>query len=59
MHITYGFSKFQQRLHLVGYPNSLVPYHYKRELLWLFNVVGNSRSIFKSWSKGSDIFVRF
>jgi len=46
------------RLFLRSYPNSLVPCHSKRALLWQFNEVGKI-NVFRSSYKLPEIFSRF
>ena len=41
-----------------GCPNSLLPFHSKRTLLWPFKVAGNSNTL-RSASKVPDIFVSY
>lgn len=33
-----------QIIHLLGYPNSVIPFHSKTVLVWQFNVTGNNKT---------------
>ena len=36
-------------LYNLGHPTSQIPYHSKRDFLWLFNVAGNNKWKFFHW----------